>query len=129
MSHCSVKPPDLDTIARNLIALDLAHIEPKEATPYEHELSIIAALNEALETIGEALNRTDSPHLWQRLQPMLSDAAALLASQIAPLLALNAERHEAMAIPSLWPSSQALPALPNPATNAAPASITRRDHR
>ena len=88
---------DLDAITRNLIALDLAHIDPEEAPSYEHELSVIASLNEALETIGEALNRTDSPHLWQRLQPLLSDAAALLASQIAPLLALNAERHEDMA--------------------------------
>jgi len=37
--------PDLDGIARNLIALDLAHISPEESAVYEHELSAIASLN------------------------------------------------------------------------------------
>ncbi|MEO1396457.1 MAG: hypothetical protein AAFV90_26510 [Cyanobacteria bacterium J06634_5] len=85
--------PDLDAITRNLIALDIARISPEEATAYEHELSVIAALNDALETTALALQLDESPRLWQRLQPMLSDAAALLSSQIAPLLDLNAERH------------------------------------
>jgi len=83
--------PDLDGIARNLIALDLAHISPEESAAYEHELSAIASLNEALETATEALNG-NHPQFWQRLYPMLSDAAALLSSQLAPLLDLNAER-------------------------------------
>ena len=85
--------PDLDAIARNLIALDLAHLSPKEAAPYEHELSVIAALNEALESANQALTRTESSDFWQRLHPMLSDAAALLSSRLALLLDLNAERH------------------------------------
>ena len=33
---------DLDAIARNLIALDLAHLTPEESAAYEHELSAIA---------------------------------------------------------------------------------------
>ncbi|MEM9092736.1 MAG: hypothetical protein AAGC93_28915 [Cyanobacteria bacterium P01_F01_bin.53] len=84
--------PDLDAIARNLAYLDLAHLTPEESTAYEHELSAIASLNDALETATEAL--TGSPHaqLWQKLTPMLSDAAALLSSQLAPLIDLNAER-------------------------------------
>ena len=41
--------PDLDAIARNLTALELAHLTPEEAADYEHELSVIASLNEALE--------------------------------------------------------------------------------
>ena len=85
-------PPDLDAIARNLIALDLAHLTPEESAAYEHELSAIAALNEALETTATALRVANSPPMWQRLYPMLSDAAALLSSQLAPLLDLNAER-------------------------------------
>ena len=90
MSHS----PDagLDAIARNLIALDLAHLTPEESAAYEHELSVIAALNEALETAALALRTADPPPIWQRLYPMLSDAAALLSSQLAPLLDLNAER-------------------------------------
>ena len=82
---------DLDAIARNLIALDLAHISPEESAAYEHELSAIASLNEALETATEAL-QGNRPQFWQRLYPILSDAAALLLSQLAPLLDLNAER-------------------------------------
>ena len=35
--------PDLDAIARNLTALDLAHLTPEESTAYEHELSVIAS--------------------------------------------------------------------------------------
>ncbi|MEO0704395.1 MAG: hypothetical protein AAF050_01890 [Cyanobacteria bacterium J06649_5] len=93
MDLSSSNQPDLDAIARNLIALDIAHINPEEATAYEHELSVIAALNDALETTALALRLDEPPLLWQRLQPMLSDAAALLSSQIAPLLDLNAERH------------------------------------
>ena len=84
-------PPDLDGIARNLSYLDLAHLTPEESTAYEHELSVIAALNEALETATAAL-QGNSPQFWQQLYPMLSDAATLLSSQLAPLLDLNAER-------------------------------------
>jgi hypothetical protein len=84
--------PDLDGIARNLIALDLAHISPEESADYEHELSVIAALNEALETAASVLRTADPPECWQRLYPLLSDAAALLSSQLAPLLDTNAER-------------------------------------
>ena len=85
--------PDLDAITRNLIALDLAYLSPEEAATYERELSAIAALNEALESASHALTLTESSDFWQRLHPMLSDAAALLSSQIAPILDLNAERH------------------------------------
>ena len=84
-------PPDLDAIARNLIALDLAHLTPEESTAYEHELSAIASLNDALETATEALQGNQT-QFWQQLYPLLSDAAALLSSQLAPLLDLNAER-------------------------------------
>jgi hypothetical protein len=84
--------PDLDEIARNLIALDLAHITPEESAAYEHELSAIAALNEALEATTSVLRTADPPECWHRLYPLLSDAAALLSSQLAPLLDLNAER-------------------------------------
>jgi hypothetical protein len=84
--------PDLDAIARNLIALDLAHITPEESTAYEHELSAITSLNEALETASLVLRTADPPECWHRLYPMLSDAAALLSSQLAPLLDLNVER-------------------------------------
>ena len=91
MNVHSSNPSDLDAIARNLIALDLAHLTPEESTAYEHELSAIAALNDALETATEAL-QGNSPQFWQQLYPMLSDAAALLSSQLAPLLDLNAER-------------------------------------
>jgi hypothetical protein len=84
--------PDLDGIARNLIALDLAHLSPEESADYEHELSVIAALNEALETAASVLRTADPPECWQRLYPLLSDAAALLSSQLAPLLDTNAER-------------------------------------
>ena len=59
---------------------------------YEHELSAIASLNEALEIATEALKGSPHPQLWQTLTPMLSDAAALLSSQLAPLIDLNAER-------------------------------------
>ena len=83
--------PDLDAITRNLIALDLAHLSPEEAVAYEHELSAIASLNDALETATEAL-KGSHPQFWQQLYPMLSDAAALLSSQLAPLLDTNAER-------------------------------------
>ena len=91
MDLFSSNQSDLDAIARNLIALDLAHISPEESAAYEHELSAIASLNEALETATEAL-KGNSPKLWHRLYPMLSDAAALLTSQLAPLIDLNAER-------------------------------------
>jgi hypothetical protein len=84
--------PDLDAIARNLIALDLAHLSPEESASYEHELSAIASLNEALETTVSVLSVADPPECWQRLYPMLCDAAALLSSQLSPLLDLNAER-------------------------------------
>ncbi len=84
--------PDLDGIARNLSYLDLAYVTPAESAAYEHELSVIASLNEALETATLAIRTPGSSPLWYRLYPMLSDAAALLTSQIAPLLDLNAER-------------------------------------
>ena len=83
--------PDLDAIARNLSYLDLAHLTPEESTAYEHELSVLASLNEALETVTEAL-QGNQPQFWQQLHPLLSDAAALLSSQLAPLLDTNAER-------------------------------------
>ena len=83
--------PDLDAIARNLSYLDLAHLTPEESAAYEHELSAIAALNEALETATAAL-QGNHHQFWQQLYPMLSDAAALLSSQLAPLLDRNAER-------------------------------------
>ena len=83
---------DLDAIARNLIALDLAHITPEESTDYALELSAIASLNEALEIAATAIESSTRLQLWQRLHPMLSDSAALLSSQLAPLLDLNAER-------------------------------------
>ncbi|MEM6599452.1 MAG: hypothetical protein AAF635_15055, partial [Cyanobacteria bacterium P01_C01_bin.69] len=72
--------------------LDLAHLTPEESTDYEHELSAIASLNEALETATAALKGSPHSQLWQKLTPMLSDAAALLSSQLAPLIDLNAER-------------------------------------
>jgi hypothetical protein len=84
--------PDLDAIARNLIALDLAHLSPEESTAYEHELSAIASLNDALETAALVLRTADPPECWHHLYPVLSDAAALLSSQLAPLLDTNAER-------------------------------------
>ena len=83
--------PDLDAIARNLSYLDLAYVTPTESAAYEHELSAIASLNDALETATDAL-KGDNPQFWHQLHPMLSDAAALLTSQLAPLLDLNAER-------------------------------------
>ena len=89
---------DIDAIARNLIALDLAYLSPEEAVPYEHELSVIAALHEALESTNHALTLTESSDFWQQLQPMLSDAAAPLSSQLAPIFNLNAERHTAMSV-------------------------------
>ena len=91
MDVYSSPPPDLDAIARNLSYLDLAHLTPEESTAYEHELSVIAALNEALETATAAL-KGHQPQFWQQLYPLLYDAAALLSSQLAPLLDLNAER-------------------------------------
>ncbi|MEO0644681.1 MAG: hypothetical protein AAFZ17_00785 [Cyanobacteria bacterium J06650_10] len=84
--------PDLDAIARNLIALDLAHLSPEESAQYEHELSVLAALNEALEASTTALKTADPPEFWRQLYPRLSDVAALVSSQTAPLLDLNAER-------------------------------------
>ncbi|MEL6940290.1 MAG: hypothetical protein AAFO84_13970 [Cyanobacteria bacterium J06598_1] len=85
------RPPDLDGITRNLSYLDLAHLTPEESTDYEHELSAIASLNDALETATIALQGPD-PTFWHQLYPLLSDAAALLSSQLAPLIDLNAER-------------------------------------
>ena len=84
--------PDLDAITRNLTALDLAHLTPEEAADYEQELSAIASINEALEITTDVLRTTDPPECWHRLHPLLSDAAALLTSQLAPLLDTNAER-------------------------------------
>ena len=84
--------PDLDAISRNLTALDLAHLTPEEAIEYEQELSAIASLNEALDITADVLRTAHPPDCWQRLLPMLSDAAALLTSQLAPLLDTNAER-------------------------------------
>jgi hypothetical protein len=92
MQTTSSETPNLDAIARNLSALDLAFLTPEESAAYEHELSAIASLNEALETATNILRTADPPECWQRLYPMLSDAAALLSSQLAPLLDINAER-------------------------------------
>ncbi|MGC1306540.1 MAG: hypothetical protein WA885_04870 [Phormidesmis sp.] len=92
MTHDLPVFPDLDAIARNLAALDLAHLTPEEAADYEQELSAIASLNEALEITTDVLRTADPPECWHRLYPLLSDAAALLASQLAPLLDTNAER-------------------------------------
>ena len=96
----SVYPsPDLDAIARNLTALDLAHLTPEEAADYELELSAIASLNEALEISAAALKMPNHPKVWSQLYPILSDAAALLSSQLAPLLDLNAERSTDLQLP------------------------------
>ena len=92
MSSQDLHQPDLDAIARNLTALDLAHLTPEEAADYEQELSAIASLNEALDITADVLCTAHPPDCWQRLLPMLSDAAALLTSQLAPLLDTNAER-------------------------------------
>lgn len=86
------QPPDQDAIARNLVYLDLGHIEITEAIPHEHALSVIAALNEALEATRAALHTSDPSDFWHQLFPTLSDASALLHSEIAPLIDLNAER-------------------------------------
>jgi hypothetical protein len=88
----TLSQPDLDAIARNLTALDLAHVSPEESAAYEYELNVLASLNEALETTASLVRTADPPKCWHRLYPMLSDAAALLSSQLAPLLDLNAER-------------------------------------
>jgi hypothetical protein len=90
--HSSYTSPDLDAIARNLSYLDLSHLTPEESATYEHELSVIASLNEALEVASTVLRTANPPPMWQRLYPMLSDAATLLSSQLTPLLDLNAER-------------------------------------
>ena len=96
----SVYPsPDLDAITRNLIALDLAHLTSEEAVDYELELSAIASLNEALEITAAALKMPSHPKVWPQLYPILSDAAALLSSQLAPLLDLNAERSNDLRFP------------------------------
>ena len=92
MNSSPINQTDLDAIARNLTALDLAHLDPEECAEYEHELSVIASLNEALETAALAMRTAAPPPVWQRLYPLLSDAAALLSSQLAPLLDRNAER-------------------------------------
>ena len=63
MNVHSLNQPDLDAIARNLSYLDLAHLTPEESTAYEHELSAIASLNEALETATEALKGNHLPVL------------------------------------------------------------------
>ena len=86
------EPPAIDAIARNLIALDLAHLSPEESAQYKYELSVLAALNEALETAENALKTADPPDFWPQLHLRLSDAAALVSSQIAPLLSLDADR-------------------------------------
>ena len=92
MSTSNQALPDQDAIARNLIYLDIGHITLEEATPYEYELSVIASLNEAIETINSVLRTPDPPDFWRDLYPTLSDAAALLSSRIAPLIDTNAER-------------------------------------
>lgn len=93
MKLISDRLPDLDAIARNLAYLDLAHLNPEESAQYERELSVLAALNEALESSAATLKTSEPPdEFWQQLHVLLSDAAALVSSQIAPLLDLNAER-------------------------------------
>ena len=85
-------PPDLDAIARNLTALDLAHLTPEEVADCELELSVVASLNEVLDIAVDILRTPTPPEYWQRLYPLASEAAALLASQLSPLLDINAER-------------------------------------
>jgi hypothetical protein len=92
MNIHTLSQPDLDAIARNLTALDLAYVSLEESADYEQELSAIAALNEALEIAATVLRTANPPKCWHRLYPLLSDAAALLSSQLAPLLDTNAER-------------------------------------
>ena len=92
---------DLDAIARNLTALDLAHLTTEEAADYELELSAIASLNETLEIAAAALKMPTHPKVWPQLYPILSDAASLLSSQLAPLLDLNAERSTDLQFPEM----------------------------
>ena len=92
MSVQDMHQPDLDAITRNLIALDLAHLNPEDAAQYEYELSVLAALNEALETSATASKTADPSDFWWQLHPLLSEVVALVSSQIAPLLDLDAER-------------------------------------
>ena len=66
--------PDLDAIARNLSYLDLAHLTPEEAAAYEHELSAIASLNEA---IRSALRTVDPPACYLTI----SKAVAAISSR------------------------------------------------
>ncbi|MFK8184531.1 MAG: hypothetical protein AB8B99_14250 [Phormidesmis sp.] len=120
----NIPTTDLDAIARNLIALDLAHLSPEEAAPYEHELSIITALNDAIETATHALTITESSDFWQRLHPILSNAAALLTSQTAPLITLNAERHLETTGQTLKPSPTPITAHPLCTTAPAIAATT-----
>ena len=84
--------PDLDAITRNLIALDLDYIDPKEASPVATELSALAGLNEVLEISAEACHTAKADDVWQRVHTSLSDTTALLSSRLAPLLDLNGER-------------------------------------
>ena len=108
--HSSYISPDLDAIARNLTALDLAHLTPEEAADYEQELSAIASLNEALDITADVLRTAHPPDCWQRLLPMLSDAAALLTSQLAPLL--DTSTPNAAFLSQSAPSKGRLPSLP-----------------
>ncbi|MEM9906625.1 MAG: hypothetical protein AAF921_16530 [Cyanobacteria bacterium P01_D01_bin.44] len=84
--------PDLDAITRNLIALDLAYVGPKEASIWEAELSALAGLNEIIEICTEACRNPEAAKFWQQVHTSLSDTAALLSSRLAPLLDLNGER-------------------------------------
>ena len=101
--------PDQDAIARNLVYLDFGHIEITEAIPHEHTLSAIAALNEALDATRAALRTSDPPEFWHQLFPTLSDASALLHSEIAPLIDLNAEREAEEQSPTPVPLALAIP--------------------
>ena len=66
--HLISSPPDLDAIARNLIALDLAHLSPEEAATYEHELSAIAY---NLVAISSTLQADRTHRLRHRLSSVL----------------------------------------------------------
>lgn len=45
MDSPTAHQPDLDRIARNLAALDLAHVTPEESIDYELELSALALID------------------------------------------------------------------------------------
>ncbi|MEM9906905.1 MAG: hypothetical protein AAF921_17945 [Cyanobacteria bacterium P01_D01_bin.44] len=90
--HPNQSIPDLDAIACNLIALDLAYIGPQESSCWEAELSALVGLNEVIEVCAEACRSPEVAEFWQRVHITLSDTAALLSSRLALLIDLNGER-------------------------------------